>query len=62
VSLRFAPVDVNVTGVGDTENGVADQLPSIFAAVQESLGLRLQGAKAPSDVVVIDRLERPSEN
>jgi bla regulator protein blaR1 len=36
--------------------------PSIFAAVQEQLGLKLEAQKSPLDVLVIDHIEKPSEN
>ena len=56
-----------LTGKYDVEltwapNNEPDAGPSIFTAIQEQLGLKLESSKAPVDVVVIDHLERPSEN
>jgi len=42
---------------------VADaQGPSIYSALEEQLGLKLTTAKGQVDTVVIDRIEKPSEN
>jgi bla regulator protein blaR1 len=39
-----------------------DSEPNLFTAVQEQLGLKLESAKGPTDVLVIDHAERPTEN
>ena len=36
--------------------------PSLFAALDQELGLKLEATKVPMDVLVIDRAERPSED
>jgi uncharacterized protein (TIGR03435 family) len=36
--------------------------PSIFTALTEKLGLRLDSRKGPVSVLVIEKIERPSEN
>jgi uncharacterized protein (TIGR03435 family) len=35
---------------------------SLFTAMREQLGLKLEGTKASREILVIDRMERPSEN
>jgi uncharacterized protein (TIGR03435 family) len=39
-----------------------DAAPDLFAAFQQQLGLKLEPTKALVDVMVIDKVERPSEN
>ena len=36
--------------------------PSIFTAIQEQLGLRLESARGPMEVIVIDSVQKPSAN
>jgi bla regulator protein blaR1 len=36
--------------------------PSLFTAIQEQLGLRLESQKGPVEMIVIDRVEKPSDN
>jgi uncharacterized protein (TIGR03435 family) len=54
IDLRWSPD--NVAGLP------ADAPPEIFTAAREQLGLRLQAATAPTEVLVIESAERPDEN
>jgi len=36
--------------------------PSIYTAMQEQLGLKLESAKGPVDVLAIEKAEKPGEN
>ena len=42
--------------------GVSSDAPSLFTALQEQLGLKLESQIGRVDVVVIDAIEQPSEN
>jgi uncharacterized protein (TIGR03435 family) len=48
------------TAAGDAS--VDQSRPSVFTAVQEQLGLKLDSVKAPVDVLVIDRAQLPTAN
>jgi uncharacterized protein (TIGR03435 family) len=37
-------------------------LPDVFIAVQEQLGLKLEERKEPFDIIVVDHVEKPSKN
>jgi uncharacterized protein (TIGR03435 family) len=39
-----------------------DEFPSLFTAVLEQLGLKLESATVQGEVLVIDRIERPTED
>lgn len=38
------------------------QAPSIFSALQDQLGLKLESKKAPVEFLIVDHVEKPSEN
>jgi bla regulator protein blaR1 len=53
ITVRWSPADV----------GSSDALlPSLFTALREQLGLKLEYNKNPLDVIVIDHIEKPSAN
>ena len=63
--LRFTPDAIQLANFGGLPPAGAtdpNPPPDIFGAFEQQLGLKLQATKAKVDVMVIDRIERPSPN
>jgi uncharacterized protein (TIGR03435 family) len=59
IQLRFTREDAGSLGMMQLPDNAA---PNLFTALDEQLGLKLEGVKAPVDVLVIDHVEPPSAN
>jgi uncharacterized protein (TIGR03435 family) len=64
--VKFTPDPGQMAGFGAAGPAPAvsnpDAPPDLFAAFQQQLGLRIETSKAPVDVLVIDKIEKPSAN
>ena len=58
--LKFVP-DAELTA-GPAADRPPDALPSLLVALEEQLGLKLEAQRAPVDVVVVDSIQRPTED
>ena len=64
-NLRWTPDESQFSAVGLRAPAAADNPnapPPLFEAIEEQLGLKLEPEKMPAEVLVIDKVERPSEN
>jgi uncharacterized protein (TIGR03435 family) len=62
INLEWTPDRTPLPLNGDTPAPPSPDKPSIFVALQEQLGLKLEPERGPVDVVVIDHVERPTED
>lgn len=65
-SLRYTPdASTRLTNVPNAvarPQNDADPQPDLFTAFQQQLGLKLESTRGPVDIVIVDSIERPSEN
>jgi uncharacterized protein (TIGR03435 family) len=64
IALKWTPEAAAETGDSGADGSAvsSDSGPSIFTAIQEQAGLKLETAKGPVTVLIIDHVEMPSEN
>lgn len=60
-TLTISDSQAGAPAPDETKRAIRDW-PSLFADLQEQLGLKLESQKAPTDFLVIDRVAKPSEN
>jgi uncharacterized protein (TIGR03435 family) len=62
--LYWRPDEFQIGGTGNNPPPPSDKdgLQDLYTAIQTQLGLRLESTKMPTEVIVIDHLEKPSEN
>ena len=62
VEMHFIP-DTATAGLPDADPSASDAArATIFTALQETLGLKLESTKGPVVLLVIDHVERPTGN
>ena len=62
LTLTWSPDNHSANFTNASADNAAPLGPSIFTAVKEQLGLKMEATKAPVEVLVIDHIEAPSEN
>jgi uncharacterized protein (TIGR03435 family) len=64
-TLTWTPDEFQFSGLGIRPQPPTDNVnapPDLYTAMQQQLGLKMESANAPVEVLVIDRGEKPTEN
>ncbi len=64
-TLDWTPDEFQFVGFGPNAPRPApapDAPPDLYSAIQQQLGLKIESTRAPTEVMVIDHVEKPSEN
>ena len=62
-TMLTAPYDVSLEWTPDLHGvGSSASAPSLFTALQEQLGLKLMSTKGPVNMLVVDRVARPTQD
>ena len=62
LALQWTPDNRSAAPTNASNESSTAAGPSIFTALQEQIGLKLESTKGPVETLVIDHVERPTEN
>lgn len=64
-TLNWTPDEFQFSGLGVKPSPPTDKPdapPDLYTAIQQQIGLKIDSTRAPVDILVIDRVEKPSAN
>ena len=62
INLSWMPADMTPQQLEDVPKEIRPPEMSVFEAVEQQAGLKLEPARAPMPVLVIDSVDHPTEN
>jgi uncharacterized protein (TIGR03435 family) len=62
LEMKFADLRMQASPDAGAAGGADSTAPTVFTAITQELGLRLESARAPTTVFVVERVQKPTEN